>query len=73
MTAGGVDFLESWIAMNVNGETKMAEARALATRCLAEASTLGLTQRDIEANWGSVEQTIRDAIEHLAQPGAPGD
>ena len=32
MTAGGVDFLESWIAMNVASETKIAEARALATR-----------------------------------------
>jgi hypothetical protein len=73
MTARGVDFLENWIAKNVSIDTTPAEAEALAHRCLTEAAALGITGVEMEGEWGSVEQAIRDAIVHLKEPGTPGD
>ena len=73
MSARGVEFLENWIAENISRDSKLANARALAESCIIEAPKLGISPYDMESDWVSVEQNIRHAIEHLAEPGTPGD
>lgn len=73
MTTRGVDFLENWIVKNLTADTKPDEVETLAHRCLTEAAALGITGAEMEGEWGSVEQAIREAVAHLRDPGTPGD
>jgi hypothetical protein len=74
MTARGVDFLERWIGANVRaGLSDPADADILAPKLLADAAVAGFTLADLELEDAAVEDYIREAITHLAQPGTPGD
>ena len=72
MTARGVDFLEIWVGENLilaNPPTPVE----LAAKLLAEAAVAGFTLADMELSEDTVEDYIRDAMVHLAEPGTPGD
>jgi hypothetical protein len=50
----GIDFLENWVDKNVTEADRkgsLERARELATRCLAEASALGISVDDMEPEW----------------------
>ena len=76
MSGRGVDFLESWIQKNIadaDRHGKPESVNELAERCVAEAAVLEVSLDDIEPEWGSVEAVIKEAINYLGEPGAPGD
>ena len=71
MTARGVDFLEDWMNENRAGECR--HVGILAVRLLADTAEAGLTMADLELGDFLVEDYIREALTHLAEPGKPGD
>ena len=73
MTARGVDFLEKWIGKRVRSETTLADAGWLAAHLIAEAAVAGFTLADMELEEATVEDYVREAITHLAEPGPPGN
>jgi hypothetical protein len=74
MTTRGVDFLERWIGANVRvGLSGPADADILAPKLLADADVAGFTLADLELEDAMVEDYIRGAITHLAEPETPGD
>ena len=74
MTLRGVDFLERWIATNVNPESgDRANAGLLAAKLVADAAVAGFTLADMELDEESAEEYIREAMEHLDESGALGN
>lgn len=71
MTARGVDFLEIWISDNVTAD--QSDAGLLGARLIAEASVAGFTLADMGLSEETVEDYIREAIVHVAEPGRRGD
>jgi energy-converting hydrogenase Eha subunit B len=71
MTARGVDFLEVWIGENASADP--SDAGVLGAKLIAEAAVAGFTLADMELSEETVEDYIREAIVHLAEPGTPGD
>jgi hypothetical protein len=67
MSGRGVDFLENWIEGNVTEADKYGSherAKALATKCMAEAKTLGITAHDMELEANSLETIIYETMHH---------
>ena len=64
MTARGVDFLEKWIAANVNPQSADgADARLLAAKLVADAAVAGFTLADMKLDEESAEEFIREAMQ----------
>lgn len=74
MTTRGMDFLDRWIGANVRvGLSGPDDADILAPKLLADAAAAGFTLADLELEDAAVEDYIRKAIAHLADPETPGD
>jgi hypothetical protein len=74
VTARGVDFLEKWIAANVNIKSgDRADAGLLAAKLVADAAVAGFTLADMELDEESAEEYIREAMVHPDESGALGD
>lgn len=71
MTGRGMDFLEGWMGANVPADAKPADAYKLASQLIIAATMAGFTLADLEID--SAENFIREALEHGAEPGMPGD
>lgn len=68
MSGRGIDFLENWIQQNVTDVDRKGSrdrAQELAALCVADAADLGITIDDMEPVWGSVEETIYDAMQDI--------
>ena len=76
MSARGIDFLEDWIAKHVTPdefEDLDVRTHILAERCEVAANAAGLSQDDLEPEWGTVESIIRDVLQQDPGGGTPGD
>jgi hypothetical protein len=49
----------------------VANAEALATRCILKAAEHGITIEEMETEWGSVESVIHDMLVTLGEPDMP--
>jgi hypothetical protein len=62
--ARGVDFLEKWIAANVNPQSAdRADAGLLAAKLVADAAVAGFTLADMKLDEESAEEFIREAMQ----------
>ena len=70
MTARGVKFLETWVSEKVPllPFTDDGMVRALTIKLKDDAISAGLTMQDLELDEAIVEQFIKEAILHRAEP-----
>ncbi len=75
MTAGGVDFLVSWVGKNVPPLPVTGDVliRALAQKLKDDASAAGFVIADLEIDGPQVENFIREIMGDEAEPGKVGD
>jgi hypothetical protein len=75
MSVRGVDFLNVWVSENVQPSPITGDVviRTLAQKLRDDAGAAGLTIADLEIDGPQVEQFIRETMEHVAEPGTPGD
>lgn len=66
MSERGTDYLRTWIEKNVTDADRRGSpnrAMALADRCIAEATKVGIRASDLEQTWGTIESIIYEAMQ----------